>query len=718
MHAALDRLIGGAVSAVVVLAAFAGLLGLAGRALGGRSRTPRLYAPGYSRGWLTRPLARATWRLLLLAGRFAAGAPLSGRRTDATFLTPGTKPAGGMPGWFTTGQPGRWAFLPGWKRAAIRWATVAAAAGLMTRPLVTTVVLGVLAIGGGAAGWPRFQRWRYERRVIRPVYLQLCQYLGTDQGERPGRWLDIPAGFTATPDAVVTLAYPPAWNPDTARQTHIDEVIRRHLGGDLAGQFGPYHATWAHPPAPPALARFDGYDLPAHKIHLATLAGGRKWVADLQDEEPHLFIAAGTGGGKTATASIPAAHCRANGWLVDIIDPKRRSYISRKTGQDVLVNVPGIRVHTDLESMMWALEEFFLSMLGVNIAVGARKGWPGIFPARLLVIDEFGTFASMAERMHRRGHGQGSPPALDQRRQIEWQGRQAGHRLVVAVHQPNLRWFGDSDSRGQYGYRLITGAYTSSLWRMTFGYTPPIQWDTRIKGRGVVGIGEAEELIHHAQLAWMPAEERRRYALTGPPPPTWFTDMRPAPWITGHVIAEGRKLAGASLVHLPPDDGTPDLEPDVPPDVPPGTTPPGPAQRPPDVPADIPAVPPPRAGSPPLAVLAGQDACRPAGRHRATPSPIGPAPAAGRAGRHRAGPPGPGNHDPAGDTELIVGIAAAARYLGYDKPDSFRRARTRHPIPGEQKTTDGRPCWTAAALRSWQTKRKIAGNRVHDGEPD
>jgi len=109
--------------------------------------------------------------------------------------------------------------------------------------------------------------------------------------------------------------------------------------------------------------------------------------------------------------------------------------------------VPGIRVHTDIESMMWALEEFFLSMLGVNIAVGAHTAWPGLFPARLLVIDEFGTFASMAARMHQRTRGQGQPPALDQRRQIEWQGRQAGHRLVVAVHQPNLRWFGDTDSR-------------------------------------------------------------------------------------------------------------------------------------------------------------------------------------------------------------------------------------------------------------------------------
>ncbi len=222
-----------------------------------------------------------------------------------------------------------------------------------------------------------------------------------------GGWTSRP-GSPPTPDARVTLAYPAAWNPDAAQQKHIDEVIRRHLGGDLACSFGPYQATWTHPPAPAGLARFDGYDLPAHKIHLATLAGGRKWVADLQDEEPHLFIAAGTGGGKTATASIPAAHVRANGWLVDIIDPKRRSYISRKTGHDVLINVPGIRVHTDIESMMWALEEFFLSMLGVNIAVGAqhRAG-----PAR----SRNGCWSSMSSARSRRwpsgctsrGHGHG-----------------------------------------------------------------------------------------------------------------------------------------------------------------------------------------------------------------------------------------------------------------------------------------------------------------------
>jgi hypothetical protein len=644
--------IGGVISAAVVLAAFwAAIRLLAGRAFRRAAYPRRLLGPR-RRGAVTLPLARAAWRLVLLAARFAAGAPLGRRRTDATFLSPGTRPVGGLPGWFTTGQPGRWAYLPGWQRAAVRWAAVTSAIGFYSRPLATGAVLGGAAVAAGAGMAWRWRQLRYLRAVVRPIYLQVCGYLGTDPDASPARWLDVPRGV-AGPDAVVTLTYPAAWNPDAAKQKNIDEVIRRHLGGDLAGTFGPHAATWRHPPAPPARALFDGYGQPAHRIHLATLAGGRKWVADLEHEEPHLFIAAGTGGGKTATAALAAAHARAHGWLIDIIDPKRRSYIDRKTGADVLTNVPGIRVHTDIEAMMWALEEFFLSMLGVNIAVGEHSAWPGAFPQRMLVIDEFGTFAGMAARIHHRAGATGPLPALDQRRQIEWQGRVAGHRLLVAVHQPNLRLFADSDSRASYGYRIITGAYTASLWRMTFGYAPPVEWDARIKGRGVVGIGEAAGLIHHAQIAWLPAAERRRYALTGPPPPDWHTAMRPAPWITPRVLAEGRKLAGASLV----------------------TVPAGPVPALAAVP-----VPPGQHPSPPAETLSGV--------------PPWDTPAEQVTGSAQ---------------DLVVGIADAAGYLGYGKPDSFRRARTRHPIPGETRTPDGRPAWTPATLRAWQAQH--AGSR-------
>jgi hypothetical protein len=638
------HLLAGLVSAAVVLGAFSAavrlLLRRPGRVPSARTRYPR-----YRRRRASGLAWRAGRGLAVLAGRLASGAPLGRRRTDATFLSAGTRQLAGTPGWLAHARPGRWAYRPGWQRAAARWAVLAAVTGLLIRPLVTVAVLA----GTGGAGlvvlavrWPQI---RHERRVVRPVYLQLCGYLGTDPGDRPSRWLAIPR-IPAVDGPAATLAYPPMWNPDSAKQGHISEVVCRHLGADLVGTFGPAAASWRHPPAPPAAAPFDGFRLPAHRIHLATLPGGTRWVADLHHEEPHLLVAAGTGGGKTAVAGLAAAHARAHGWLIDIIDPKRRSYLDRRTGADVLTNVPGIRVHTSIDAMLWALEEFYLSMLGINIAVGDKTAWPAAFPERLLVIDEFGTFAGMAARAHRRAGGTGPPPTLDQRRQLEWQGRQAGHRLLVAVHQPNLRLFEDSDSRSQYGYRLITGAYSTSLWRMTFGYAPPVEWDARVKGRGAVGIGEAPSLIHHAQIAHLPAADRRRYALTGPPPPDWHASGQPAPWITPRVLAEGQRLAGTSIITSP---GVP---------VPPGQNAPRPAQTPPAVPPwDNPAA----APAAPAATVTESD-----------------------------------------EEELVVGIAAAAEYLGYDKPDSFRRARTRHPVPGETRTSDGRPAWPPAALQTWR----------------
>jgi hypothetical protein len=52
-----------------------------------------------------------------------------------------------------------------------------------------------------------------------------------------------------------------------------------------------------------------------------------------------------------------------------------------------------------------------------------------------------------------------------------------------------------------------------------------------------------------------------------------------------------------------------------------------------------------------------------------------------------------------GVPDMITGIAAAAEYPGYGEPDSFRRARTRNPIPGETRTPDGRPAWTRRRCR-------------------
>ena len=71
------------------------------------------------------------------------------------------------------------------------------------------------------------------------------------------------------------------------------------------------------------------------------------------------------------------------------------------------------------------------------------------------------------------------------------------------------------------------------------------------------------------------------------------------------------------------------------------------------------------------------------------------------------------------ECDLIVGIEDAAGFLGYGKADSFRRARTRHPIPGETGTSGGRPAWTARALLSWRSHgrrhRPAPENLTQDG---
>jgi hypothetical protein len=67
---------------------------------------------------------------------------------------------------------------------------------------------------------------------------------------------------------------------------------------------------------------------------------------------------------------------------------------------------------------------------------------------------------------------------------------------------------------------------------------------------------------------------------------------------------------------------------------------------------------------------------------------------------------------------MIIGIAAAADYPGYGKPDSLRRARSRKPIPRETRTSDGRPAWTPYALRESHSKLKIAGNRAYTPDSD
>jgi hypothetical protein len=61
---------------------------------------------------------------------------------------------------------------------------------------------------------------------------------------------------------------------------------------------------------------------------------------------------------------------------------------------------------------------------------------------------------------------------------------------------------------------------------------------------------------------------------------------------------------------------------------------------------------------------------------------------------------------------MIIGIAAAADYLGYGKP----ALEPQSPAKPAPPTAD--PPGPHAALREWHSKLKIAGNRAYTPGPD
>ena len=173
-------------------------------------------------------------RVVVLAARFASGAPLGRRRTDATFLSAGTRALSGVPGWFTTAEPGWWAFWPGWKRAAVRWAAVAVAAGLYAHPLVTGAVLGWLALLTGLRAGPPLAAV-----AVRP------------RGDPPG----LPPALPVPRHRPGRQARPVAGHPAPA-----SPPPRRGDHAGLPGHLEPRHrpAEGHRPADPPALRRGPG----------------------------------------------------------------------------------------------------------------------------------------------------------------------------------------------------------------------------------------------------------------------------------------------------------------------------------------------------------------------------------------------------------------------------------------------------------------------------
>lgn len=653
------------------------------------------HAYGMGRGFRRITLGLLVWwcvaAVVRFVGRFAFGLPLvSGRRTDATFFCRGTKYVNQLPDWFGRREPSRWSLLPGYKRAGARWGVLLTVWAIAMWPRVVLLVVlnvaGVAAVVAAVRVVRGLRMRRHNRDVVRPLWATLSGYLGVAPTDDHSRYLDVPHDYATNRAAVATVTYPAGWDAHSGMQDRIEALMARHIGASWDVAWGALGATWSHAPAPPQMvpwADLEPEQYRVDEIPLGVAARGRTVVVSMRLESPHWMVAAPSGGGKSSTLRIPAVHTRGKGGLVDIIDFKLTSYTAS------LERVSGIRVHTDMESAVWALSEFYVSMLGANQAIKAGLLRPEDIPPRLLIIDEFGTLMSLVNGWWRRQGLKGKPPFLDAWRIVLYQGRSSEHRMIVGVHTPAASLFGSTDERNAFVTRLLAGKASDTKWRQTFDSEPRIPYDERHPGRYVINTGELEEL----QVAWLDEAEARSRAEAAESAPDWFDRGALPPWVTEATLERAAKEVGIDWLSL---DGTAPAE---------GSVMAAPEAV--DVPVHVTRVVP--AEAPPAALPAAE--------------PVAALPAPAKAESDAESEPPEAPAEPA--EVLIVGIPAAADYLteqGYATSTvALTQARKRAMKAGtwitEQRAENGWPSWRPEELLDWQRRRVIAGRRRHHVPP-
>jgi len=696
-------------------------------------------------GLRARMAARMPWwvRVVLVAvtvtARWFTGAPLNGeRRSDATFWHPATEVAKAAPGWFTGGLAGRWSTWPGWRRAALRWLVSAVALGLVLCPWPTLVALGAAALAGlvwfGFVTWSRLAQWQHYRTVVRPLYRTISQYLGTPINDRADKWVMVPRDYAENHSATIQIQFPDGFDPHDGVQRTIKGVVRRHIGAAYELQkVAPGGAVWRRVPPLVKIVYYaelaEKYDDP-FRIPVGKVGHGRVYTLDLTTDSPHYFVSGSGGSGKTSHLRVLVVHVRRAGWLVDIIDRKQSSFYlsfdevfpNPREGHEYTPAVHGVRVHIDTQSSIWAMTEFFLSMVGVN----TNRGMEAI--PRMLIFDEFGSFKTYVDFWWRSLRLPGAPPVADLLLMSAYQGRQGNHRIVIGAHDASKNVFRNTDTRNMFDGRGYLGPHNLSRYRTTYGAAPMVRHDSSITGRGLIALGE--EVPEEIQYAYISEPDARAMALAAPVAPEWFTRRELPPWVTAAVIAKVRAELGTvgkdavSVLDLLWTGHVP-----------------GPDQTCPIVP-----------GRPALADTSGavdvdQDQAVELDADQVDQAEVSPILTSENthSGAHFDAHSDAhfvsldkGDIDPTqprlrlipGPAESVIrGIGAAAEYLrSAGWPDTtdqgFDRARTRWrssrrtaglppELPGETADDRGRPLFTASGLRQWQASRARNGIRQY-----
>ncbi|WP_163554332.1 type IV secretory system conjugative DNA transfer family protein [Candidatus Frankia alpina] len=349
---------------------------------------------------------------------------------------------------------------------------------------------------------------------------------------------------------------PDHWAGEEYQQLAIARLVDRWIKVPMEASrihltSAPRFMEFTPTPQPPDAATWRPSDNP-YVMHVGDGPGKTPIYARTETDVPHLAVVGGSGSGKTTTLTVPLVHNRTHGALVDIIDLKSMSFTeigddhpNGIAGDPTLPSrtVSGVRIHTRIEDAIRALAEFVAS--ATAIALMQQEGISTKhLPARVLIIDEFGSFAGGAKQWWTGPGGQKKQSPVPFWLHVTlMQGRALEHRIVLGAHQMSLTLFGGSDARDLFSGRILTGTCSAQKWITTYGHVKKPAWDADVKGRGTYGpLGERPELV---QIAYIPQEKANTRLRELPEAPAWFDAGHCAPWITEERILEVESSYGA-----------------------------------------------------------------------------------------------------------------------------------------------------------------------------
>lgn len=456
-------------------------------------------------------------RLLVYAGRFLGGRPMTGKRhTDSTFTRRASRDL------TVHKRSAHWHWRAGWERAAIRVGTAALALvtcyGLLTARTATVAAMlaasGCAIIAGGFLARLRVVNWNLDRKIGRPLFMTAAAITGHDHTDNHRSHLSIPRDHKTNPKAVITFKLPYHWEGLPQECKRVEQLFARRLGGewDATWHFNSYppHVKFIPSPAPPGSVSFADI-LPAleksngNRVILGIGTHAATASVDLDSESPHIAITAGTGGGKSAQLRLIIAQLIRHGVRrIDIIDPKRISHAWAR-------HIPGVYIHTSMSEQMKAIHAFRTEMESrydamESESIAGRKAPE--FDRHVLIIEEQNSFINYARQWWKdyrneltsaeRSRIPAETPVIGDLAFILFQGRQSRMNVISVFQRLSASAAGGGDLRENYGCKILA-RFSPQTWKLLVG-TSPVPRSSRINGRAKFVLGEDAKDIQMGYL--------------------------------------------------------------------------------------------------------------------------------------------------------------------------------------------------------------------------